>query len=186
MWVLYKISGVFFFNRWWFYFFFFFFFFLVCWFFVFLLFFGASRGFQVLGISDELRGEDGVCCVFLECLFGSKFYDLDLRFSLHYCTTPISPLGSPASSESPDVRCVLHRPLHTGAWHSRAKDLPGVWWSCATLPATFTTSDDGYRKIAPSLPRASVWVVFVFGFLSYSVPAIFVYGGVLSVAVLFS
>jgi hypothetical protein len=100
---------------------------MVCWFFVFLLFFGASKGFQVLGIFGELRGEDdGVCFVFLECLFGSKFYDLDLRFSLHYYTTSASPLGSSVSSESPDIRHVLHRPLHTGAWHSRARDLPGV------------------------------------------------------------
>jgi hypothetical protein len=97
---------------------------LVCWFFVFLLFFGAIKGFQVLGFSGVLRGEDGVCCVFLEGLFGSKFYDLDLRFSLHYCTTPASPLGSSAFSESPDVQRVLHRPLHIGAWHSRARPFP--------------------------------------------------------------
>jgi len=86
----------------------------------------CKQRFQVLGFSGELRGEDGVCCVFLEDLFGSKFSDLDLRFSLHDCTTPTSRLGSPASSESLDVRRVLHRPLLTGAWQSHAKDLPGV------------------------------------------------------------
>jgi hypothetical protein len=80
----------------------------------------------VPGFSGEIRTEDGVCCVFLEDLFGSKFSDLNLRFSLHDCTTPTSRLGYPASSESLDVRRVLYCPLLTGAWQSRARDLPGM------------------------------------------------------------
>jgi hypothetical protein len=77
----------------------------------------------VLGFSGELCGEDGV---FSGDLFGSKFFDIDLRFSLHDCTTLTSRLGSLASSESLDVRRVLQRPLLTGAWQSRARDLPGL------------------------------------------------------------
>jgi len=78
----------------------------------------------VMGLSGELSGEGSSRAL---CVFGRfvwiKILDLDLRFSLHYCTTPASPLGSPASSESPDVRRVPHHPLHIGAWHSRARDL---------------------------------------------------------------
>jgi hypothetical protein len=93
--------------------FFFFFFF----FFFFLLFLCASRDFQVLWLTGELNGKGKSPCFlrFLEGLFGSKSWDLDLHFSLHYCTTQASPLGLPASSESPDVRCVPHRPLHIGS-----------------------------------------------------------------------
>jgi hypothetical protein len=115
--------------------------------------------------------------VFL-CVFGRvvwiEILDIDLRFSLHYCTILASSLGSPASS---DVRRVPHRPLLIDAWHARVRDLPGAWWPRATLLASTMTSDGDSRRIgcfpaggsslpSPSLCLGSVFFCFVCGFLS--------------------
>jgi hypothetical protein len=159
-----------------------------CFFGFLMLFLCTSRDFQVLGLTGELSGEDKAPCFvcFLEELFASKFWNFDLRFSLHYCTTPASPLGLSASSESPDVRRVPHRPLHIGAWHLRTRVLPGACWPHTTLPPSTFMTDGDFRTLwcfpagaPPPLTRLRWWFFLLscFFFLDAIFPTIFV-GGV--------